>query len=302
MKGGFMWRRRNLLAGLCLVVGLAAGAGLASIWWASGETKTSTSLPTNSIAPSDVPAEALREDIHPLDPALQLARECLAYVQESIVDYECMLVKRERIGNQLADEQEMFLRVRNRKLDDEGVMEKPLSVYLRFTKPAAMKGQQVLWVEGQNKNKLVAKPGGTLGRWTPSIWLAPNGTLAMRGNRYGIDQVGIENLVAELIKKGERDRALDECEVEIVDDKLDGRDCTRIEVRHPKPRDHFDFHIAQIYLDRELKVPIRYAAYAWPAAKGEEPPLIEEYTYRDLQLNVGLTDIHFDPKNPDYGF
>lgn len=298
-----MWRRRNLLAGLCLVVGLATGAWLASIWWASGQTTSHTSgFPVTESTSSDVPAEALREDVHPLDPALQLARECLAYVQESIVDYECTLVKRERVGEQLADEQEMFLRVRNRKSDEEGVMEKPLSVYLRFTKPAAVKGQQVLWVEGQNKNKLLVRPGGALGRWTPSLWLAPNGTLAMRGNRYGIDQVGIENLVAELIKKGERDRAHDECEVEIVDDTLDDRACTRIEVRHPEPRPHFDFHIAQIYLDRELKVPIRYAAYSWPAAEGEEPPLIEEYTYRDLQLNVGLTDTHFDPKNPDYGF
>ena len=33
-----------------------------------------------------------------------------------------------------------------------------------------------------------------------------------------------------------------------------------------------------------------------------EGRLYERYTYRDLQLNIGLTDLDFDPENPDYRF
>ncbi|MGN6136394.1 MAG: DUF1571 domain-containing protein, partial [Aureliella sp.] len=35
---------------------------------------------------------------------------------------------------------------------------------------------------------------------------------------------------------------------------------------------------------------------------GDPPPLEEEYTYLDVQLNVGLKDIDFDPENPAYNF
>jgi hypothetical protein len=49
-------------------------------------------------------------------------------------------------------------------------------------------------------------------------------------------------------------------------------------------------------------VPIRYAAWTWPEKAGEEPPLLEEYTYVDMKLNVGLTDKDFDPDNSAYNF
>ncbi len=47
--------------------------------------------------------------------------------------------------------------------------------------------------------------------------------------------------------------------------KINGIKCTLLQVTHPYPRDYFDFHIAQIFIDDEKNVPIRYAAYRWPA-------------------------------------
>ena len=73
-----------------------------------------------------------------------------------------------------------------------------------------------------------------------------------------------------------------------------------IEVRHPVKRPHFDFHIATIFIDHELNVPIRYASYSWPTEEGGEPVLLEEYTYLDVKLNVGLTDADFDPDEYDF--
>ena len=55
-------------------------------------------------------------------------------------------------------------------------------------------------------------------------------------------------------------------------------------------------------MDDELHVPIRFAAYSWPETKDGKPVLQEEYTYRQVSLNVGLSDADFDPKNPAYGF
>ena len=74
---------------------------------------------------------------------------------------------------------------------------------------------------------------------------------------------------------------------------------------HPQPRPYYDFYVARIFIDDEFNVPVRYAAYTWPATPGSEPgndELIEEYTYLKLELNVGLTDKDFDPANPDYKF
>jgi hypothetical protein len=286
-----------------LIVGLAGGAWFGSQWWRTEPTAQPQHQVTKVVVPEErisLPAEALPE-VHPLDPALQLARKCLDYIQAEVNDYECTLVKHERVGKQLTEPQEMFARIRNRKVKDDEIVT-PLSVYLNFTKPDSVKGQKVLWVEGQNNGKMLARAGGTLGALTPSIWLDPTGPIAMRGSRYSIEKIGIENLVVELIEKGERDRKYEDCEVEIVDEKFDDRNCTRIEVRHPQPREYFDFHIARIHVDSELKVPIHYAAYTWPEADGKEPQLLEEYSYRDLKLNVGLTDADFDSTNPDYGF
>ena len=42
--------------------------------------------------------------------------------------------------------------------------------------------------------------------------------------------------------------------------------------------------------------------YDWPREAGGQPELIEEYTYRDLKLNIGLTDEDFSTQNPDYHF
>jgi outer membrane lipoprotein-sorting protein len=54
-------------------------------------------------------------------------------------------------------------------------------------------------------------------------------------------------------------------------------------------------------LDTERLIPLRYAAYLWPEKDGE-PVLEEEYTYLNVQLNVGLTDADFDPENENYHF
>jgi hypothetical protein len=246
----------------------------------------------------NLPNVAVQKD-HPLDPALKIARDGLAHIQSDIFDYECTLVKRERVGNTLNDYEYMFARVRNRKVD-KGI---PLSVYLRFLKPDAVKGQEVLWVEGKNNNKLLGHQGGRLGKLTPAVWLDPHGPIAMRGNRYPITEMGIENLVAKLIEKGDRDRKRDECEVRFFEDaKINGRPCLLLEVKHPVARDYFDFHIAQIYIDKELNVPVRYAAFSWPEAGSDKPVLLEEYTYVNLKVNVGLTDAHFDDYNKEYGF
>ncbi|ADB17532.1 protein of unknown function DUF1571 [Pirellula staleyi DSM 6068] len=294
MKSPFA--RRDFLRALVLGGASVATANLLAEEGALKEPVFRISKATSDVAARSAPA-------HPLDPALKLARECLERINRDVVDYTCLIVKRERIKGTLGEHEYMEAKIRNRKVVD-GRMTTPLSVYMRFVKPKGVEGREVIWVEGQNNNKLKAHEGGFLGSKLPSVWLDINGPLAMRGQLHPISDIGIENLILKLIEKGEADRAHEECVVEFTKGaKLNGRPCTVLTVRHPQQREHFEFHIAQVFLDDELGLPVRYAAYHWPTSPNDKMgPVLEEYTYINIKTNVNLTDSDFSPDNPNYNF
>ncbi|XZE43693.1 DUF1571 domain-containing protein [Pirellulaceae bacterium SH467] len=245
------------------------------------------------VAPNSVP--------HPLDPAIQLAHQSIGMIQRDLSDYTGVLVKRERINTTLGEHEFMFVKIRNRKMENNQIVT-PFSVYLAFLKPAAVKGREVIFVENQNEGNLVAHEGG-MKRMLGTHHLPPTGMLAMAGQRYPLTDIGIENLVVKLIERGERDKRHGMCNVELIPGaKVSKRECSIIQVTHPIQQPHYDFHIAQIFMDDQLKIPVRYAAYDWPKKPGAELEVIEEYTYQDLKFNVGLTDADFDPNNKEYNF
>jgi hypothetical protein len=83
--------------------------------------------------------------------------------------------------------------------------------------------------------------------------------------------------------------------------KVNDRVCTVMNVKHPEQRPPYEFFLAQIFIDDELQVPIRYIAYMWPTTPEDKTgPVLEEYTYLKLKLNVGLTDEDFDVNNKNY--
>ena len=109
--------------------------------------------------------------------------------------------------------------------------------------------------------------------------------------------------LSKLIERGERDRQAGPCVVEFQQGaKVDKRECTVLTVKHEDRQPHYDFYLAQIFIDNEMNIPVRYCAYDWPAPTGGDPVLLEEYTYTKIKTNVGLTDADFDSKNPKYRF
>lgn len=250
--------------------------------------------------PSLAPSSAKK--LSPLDDALQRAQRSLTLCRESVNDYTALLVKRERIGNTLGPHEYMTAKIRCRKVVD-GRLVQPLSVYLSFVKPAAVKGREVLYVEGQNNGNLIAHEGGFKGRFLPTVKLAPTGTLAMRGQRYPMTEIGLENLLVKLIERGEQAKQLPDVTTELRSGiKVNNRPCTLLTVTQPTKRPELLFYQAKVYMDEELNMPIRYIAYDWPSAPGKPLSVIEEYNYLNLKLNVGLSDKDFDPTNSAYSF
>jgi hypothetical protein len=254
----------------------------------------------NTDAVTDAAARPIL-DAHPLDPALAMAREALAHIEQNVDDYTCTLVKRERVQGELMDHEFMSCKIRHARTREAA--EVPFGVYLSFLKPDTVRGREVVYVDGRNEGKMIAHEGGIKGRFLPTVNLLPTSALAMRGNRYPITEIGILTLTRRLIEKGERDRKCGDCKVRMVDGaKVRDRVCTMLEVTHLEPKPQYDFHVARVFLDTELNMPIRYEAYGWPSQPGQVPPLLEEYTYMDVRVNVGLSDTDFDPTNASYRF
>jgi len=229
---------------------------------------------------------------HPLMPALRWAYSGLKEM-EKIRDYSAVLVKRERINGEVGDYERMFIKVRH----------DPFSVYLYFLSPQKFKGRECLYIRGANEGKMWAHDVGLRGKMFGTVSLKPDGVIAMQGQRYPLTEMGILNLTRRLVEVGEHDIKYGECEVKFYRGaKVADRQCTCIEVIHPVPRRNFRFHLARIFVDDELNVPIRYEAYSWPETQGGQPKLIEEYTYLNLKINPGFTDADFDIENPNYSF
>ncbi len=218
-----------------------------------------------------------------------------------IPDYSCLLIKHERVEGRLGGYQYMFLKIRHEQKEGDKITV-PFSVYVKFLKPVSIKDREVIYVKGKNQGDVIARRGG---RRNPhmTVQLDPKSPLAMSGQRYPITQIGFLSLVSELLGAMKKEKAGDGLAVRVYQNaKLNDRKCTHYELLHTKHVPGQEYQKAQLFVDDELRVPVYFASYAWPEKEGDEPVLLEEYTYTRLKLNIGLTDKDFDPKNPEYGF
>ena len=244
---------------------------------------------------------------HPLDPVLELARSSLAVHRSEHRDYKARVVKQERSGKKLAAVTKMDVKLRYREPLNESY-NRPVDVYLKFIEPKSQAGREVIWRQNMNDDLMMVHEAGILNITT--VELAPNSRLAMLGNRYPISDLGIEKLLEKLIERGLKDRSFEECEVNIDPKVLVAdRECKRIEVLHRTQEivvdgvaHRFDFHRAVIDIDLKWGIPIHYASYLWPEQPGAEPVLDEEFTYENLEFNIGFSDEDFDPDNPSYDY
>jgi len=237
-------------------------------------------------------AEVADQD-HPLWPALRLAKNRYRYISRHVRDYTCLIRKRERIDGEL---QEMhFLRAEVRRESPGG--EQPYSVFLRFLSPARVADRRVVYVEGENEGKMLVRNGGPRFDYL-RFRVAPDSRAAHRESNFPITDLGFDRVVARMIEQLEDDLRIDAAgtntRVEFFSDvQVNQRPCLQVRVVHPRPQEGIQFYAASVYVDQELHVPIRIVGYDWPKQPGEDLPLLEEYTYLELKVNVGLDDDRF---------
>ncbi|QDV71130.1 hypothetical protein Poly24_48640 [Rosistilla carotiformis] len=244
---------------------------------------------------------AAKTSAHPLDRVIEIATKGLQRTDEEVKEYSCLLIKRERIDGELTARQYMQAKVRHRHFAD-GKLVTPMSVYLKFLKPSELAGREVLYVEGERDGNVLARRGGPrLANIT--VELNPKGHWAMQGNLHPITEFGFRNLIFRLLEKMRGDLASTDIDVKFYDNaKLGDRECEHIQVTQTNPNTTADYHIARIFIDKEMQVPVYFASYDWPESDGGEPPLKEEYIFANVDLNPNFVALDFDADNPDYAF
>jgi len=253
-------------------------------------------------APGDAPSESTPASTpparpegeapppHPLIAAIDIVRSSREAL-ESVDDYEATLTKRELVGGTLVA-QSMHMKFR----------EEPFSVYLHFL--GENMGREVMFVKGRYQNQILAHEGpGSVKSLFGTVSLSPNSTEVQSESRHVITEIGLRNMLDALMERWENESRYGECEVKYYHEaKLGDVPCLAIECTHPQPRRQFPFHMTRLFIERQRNIPIRIENHGFPRVPGAPPPLIEEYTYTNLKVNVGLADRDFDRNNPAYGF
>lgn len=229
------------------------------------------------------------DEAHPLYLPLQeayKAREAL----KAVKDYEAVFVKRELIGRRLQKS------TMNLKLRAE-----PFSVYLKFLDANA--GREVIYNEGRLNNQMQIHEAG-IKSLAGTVLRAPNAPDVMAENRYSANMVGLKNMLDKIIKQWEEEGKFGEVKTQkYPGSKLPtGEECVTYESLHPTPRNQFKFHITRLWIDSKTGLAVRVEQLGFPQKGDKEPPVIEEYTYGSLKLNVKLTDYDFDVKNKTYKY
>lgn len=226
---------------------------------------------------------------HPLAPAIRYAESSLIAV-EQLNDYTATLTKRELINGRL------MTQVMNLKFREE-----PFSVYLQFGEPNA--GREILYVHGRNQNQILAHEGQGLSALAGTLELDPNGERAMAENRHPVTDLGLKRMLELVLEQWNVESQFGEIEVRYYPDaRLGNITCQVIETAHPRPRRQFRYQTSRVYFDAQSHLPVRIENFGFPQNPAQQPPLVEEYTYLNVQPNVGLADRDFDDRNPAYRF
>jgi hypothetical protein len=203
---------------------------------------------------------------------------------ESVKDYSCVLVKKEKMADKPPVENVISMKVRS----------EPFSVNLRWSEPKSLAGQEAVYVAGKNDGKMRVKSPGILGT-LGFLSLEPDDARAKATSRHAINESGLANMINRFVTAWEKERKLNVTKVRMGDYEFNKRKCTRVETTQlENPDKQFLFQRTVVYFDKEYHLPIRVECYDWPTKEGEAGELAEMFSYVNLRLNVGVPDDVFN--------
>jgi outer membrane lipoprotein-sorting protein len=199
-----------------------------------------------------------------------------------IEDYSAVFRKQERVKEVLLPEESVSLKFK-----------KPLQIYMKWIYGPL---KEAIYVDGENNNKVVAHSDGVGASMT---WtLDPKGSILKADNRHIITDIGFGFIISMM--RANIPLAIKHDEIEITrmtDEPFEGRPSTVVEAKF-SPKEGRKYYASRIvcHVDKEYLLPIGIACF------DENDALLEQYGYKDVKINVGLTENDFSRKNPEYKF
>lgn len=225
---------------------------------------------------------------HALAPGLRMAVESRRAL-DSVEDYSASFFKQELVGKTRVNHQ-LSLKVR----------ETPFSAYLRYENPH--KGREAIYVSGQNKGKMLAHGTG-IEAIVGTLELDPNSDRALEESRYPITNIGMRNLLELTIAQWNSELNVPDVKVRYFPNaKVGNVECRVFESSYAQKHKGVKFHMTRMYVNKKDAFPVRVEQFDFPAKTGAKPAILEQYTYLNVKPNLGLKDIDFDVKNPNYEF
>lgn len=217
---------------------------------------------------------ALREQVYAMERAYA-----------SVQDYTATFYKQERVKGRLLPKETIQLKFR-----------KPFDVYLRWT-AGDFESREVLFVRGWNDDKIRAHQGSFP---DVTVNLRPDASLAMRGNRHPITHVGFGEVIRLMVRDARLSAVRPQDGVQYIDHGesiVNGARSRCLEAITPA-RNYSPYYAerAKLCFNTQTKMPTEISIWD---GEGE---LLEQYSFENVRLNVGLVDADFDPENPAYNF
>lgn len=201
----------------------------------------------------------------------------------SVNSYTAILVKGEPKAGKNNAEQKIFVKFK-----------KPFKVYMKWTGDRYA-GREVLYVEGENNDKLFAKPDGFLGAILKMVKLPS--THRSDGSKHTVRDVGIGKLVESILDVTLKAKANNDlrlvCHGVVA---RNGRMVYEIERFLPQEKDCYEYKRVVLYIDTATRLPLEAYAY------DKEGKLSEFCSYKILKLNPKIADAEFKVDNKEYGF
>lgn len=162
----------------------------------------------------------------------------------------------------------------------------PMDVRLEWLNDEGKVDQTAVYRQGHNDGKVVARRSGLLGRLAGIVTLDPHDRLAMEDSRHPITEVGIGHVIDRVSEGLRRGRLTAGAVREVA---LDGRPADQF-VCDAVSGDALGVDGARraiVWVDRELKLPVQVEVVAGDGT------VLERHRFRNLRINVGLTDATF---------
>jgi len=209
---------------------------------------------------------------------------CLDRYNREVKGYSQIFQKQERIGKQLEKKEITEIKFR------DPLSGKPFSVYMRWLEGARL-AARVLYVEGENDNKMLVKPVGAFGFLIVSRLV--DGEDARKSGRYTLKEFGLKKGLQRSLYGFKEDQKAGTLHVKYLGKQkikeAGDRTCWVLKRRYEKP-DRDGVKEQTLYIDTQTWLMVG------TILKDAEGRLLAEYWFRDIKLNPDFGKDQFTRK------